>query len=285
MSPWIYVRLFVSLLVLNIVLSGCYLLYVDRPFVYYEYLILPLFLVIVSSRLIQFTAIALLVSLDLLISLSHFYFFDSFNYLVKLPSLFISRFTLLQVLCGVIAFCLLLFMINQIRKGLVVSVKNSIEPIKKRILYFSAILFITTYIFDIYNGSSFLYFRPSSTNHYNIGKSLFRELFKDVRIYYKNYAQLNNITDYSMRTKRLPPAYSLLTDSVSKKQLLIILESWGLPQNPMLSRKMEEIFSLNLKRKYKLFLDSTISIGGTSQAEARELLNKSGGGLLLSCAK
>lgn len=272
-----YLRHSVAFVTLNILLSGCYLLYVDRPIVYYEYLFLPLLLVFTTKKFLQYGLISILVFTDLLLSFSHFYFFDSFNYLVKFPSLFISSFGLSQIIYGVFGLALLIGFVYLIRKiFLTENSKSGYHTVKKAVCLFSTVGFISIYGIDVYNGSSFVNFRPANNNHYNVGKSMFRELYKDARIYYKNYAQIEKIADFSYRSKNLPPAYALLNDSISSRQLLIILESWGLPENQILKSALQTVVQLSLTGNYNIAFDSTLSIGGTSQAEARELLNKSG---------
>ncbi len=271
-----YLRLVVSLLVLNLLLSGFYLVYVDRPFVYYEYLFLPFLLSLFPNKLVQYTSILLLILLDLLLSFSHFYFFDSFNYLVKAPSLFISAFTFSQLLVGLIGLVLFVLFVYFTQKMLVGANTTEKSSGSKGLLLFFVVSFLSIYAVDVYNGSSFVNFRPATNNHYNVGKSLARELYKDARIYYKNYAPIEKISNFLSRSKKLPSSFSLLIDSASSKELLIILESWGLPESHLLKAFLHQKVESQLSNKYNITFDSTLSIGGTSQAEARELLNKSG---------
>ena len=276
MLPWYYVRITFSLLLLNLLLSGFYFIFLDRPVFFYEYLFLPLFLSTFSNKFLQYLSIISLIFIDLLISISHFYFYDTFNYVAKLPSLFFARFSLLYILYAIAASALIFFMIISIKRVLVVGKSGSSISNKKGILIYTAAILISVYSVDVYNGSSFLNFRPSQNNHYNIGKSLIKEFYKDVHIYTRNYNPPNEIEDYSLQSKKYPPGYALINDSISNKQLLIILESCGLPQNPLLLSIVRRAFEENMNENYKIRFDSIISIGGTSQAEARELLNKQG---------
>lgn len=276
MSPKVHLRLIASLFFLNLLLSGCYFIYVDRPFVYYEYLFLPLLFSLFPNKFIQYTSLSILILIDLLLSFSHFYFFDSFNYLVKAPSLFISAFTFSQIFVGLTGLILLILFVYFTRKMLSGTVTLEKSSINSSLFLFSMVSFLLIYAIDVYNGSSFVNFRPAANNHYNIGKSLVRELYKDARIYYKNYAPIERISNFSSRSKKLPSSYSLLNDSTSSKELLIIVESWGLPENQVLKSVLMQQFQSGLSNKYQVAFDSTLSIGGTSQAEARELLNKSG---------
>ena len=277
MSAKTFLRYILAFFILNFLLSGCYFVYVDRPVIYYEYIFLPLLFVFIANRTFQYVSVSMLIFMDVLLSLSHFYFFDSFNYLVKFPSLFISSFDLIQLIYGVLGITFLIGAVYLIRKAFITEKKNKeSNSFKKTVLLYSILGFISIYSIDMYNGSSFINFRPAANNHVNIGKSLFRELYKDARIYYKNYAPIEHITDFSTRSKKLPPAYTLLNDRTSSQQLLIILESWGLPENQILKSALYSAIESSLPVHYDVAFDSTLSLGGTSQAEARELLNKSG---------
>ena len=123
---------------------------------------------------------------------------------------------------------------------------------KKNILIISFVGFFVIYGVDVYNGSSFINFKPAANNHLNVGKSLFRELYKDARIYYKNYAPLEAITNFSDRSLKMPPSYALMSDSISNRELLIIVESWGLPRNKLIQTVLLETMELNLVGKYKV---------------------------------
>ncbi len=81
---------------------------------------------------------------------------------------------------------------------------------------------------------------------------------------FKNFVNKNSIT------------YQYLLNDSSSKQVLIILESWGI--HNILKKRMELIKPIIMlsNNGYNVHLDSSLFFGGTSQAEARELFNKSG---------
>ena len=141
MSPRIYIRFLLTFLLLNFLLSGCYLVYVDRPIFYYEYLFLPLLFIWIPNRLFQYVLVFSFLFIDLLISFSHFYFFDSFNYLVKLPSLFISSFTFLQIMYGVAGFIILALIVYLVRSSFVIKSDAILGIYKKNILIISFVGF------------------------------------------------------------------------------------------------------------------------------------------------
>ena len=74
---------------LNLLGHGFYLISIERPVLYYEYLLIPLIFAFTSNKTVRYLIIGFIIISDAIISLSLFYFFDTFNYLTKLPSFFI----------------------------------------------------------------------------------------------------------------------------------------------------------------------------------------------------
>lgn len=99
---------------------------------------------------------------------------------------------------------------------------------------------------------------------------------KDARIYFKKYLPVSQIENFENTTKGESVSYRYLLKDSSKKQVFIILESWGL--NNDLEKRIEQIRPIMLLNNsgYRVNLDSSLFFGGTSQAEVRELYNKSG---------
>jgi hypothetical protein len=79
--------------IINLILGAFNLLQLGRPFIYYEYLLIPLFFAFLSNYYFRFIAILSLFLSDILISVSKIYYFDTFNFLQKFSSLFISNFS------------------------------------------------------------------------------------------------------------------------------------------------------------------------------------------------
>ena len=100
------------IILLNVFLNGFYQYSIDRPLIYYEYILLPFVLVIVQKRLLRIGLLFILIALDTLMSLSRLYYFDSINYLFKFPSLFITQFSFLfwlKIIIGLAFFIFILF--------------------------------------------------------------------------------------------------------------------------------------------------------------------------------
>ena len=84
-----YNKIIIPLLVivfLNLIEHGFYLISIERPVFYYEYLAIPLVFTFISNKLIRLLIITFIVISDAIISLAQFYFFDTFNYITKIPS-------------------------------------------------------------------------------------------------------------------------------------------------------------------------------------------------------
>ena len=81
-----YNKIIIPLLVivlLNLIEHGFYLISIERPVFYYEYLAIPLVFTFISNKLIRVLIITFIVISDAIISLAQFYFFDTFNYIIS----------------------------------------------------------------------------------------------------------------------------------------------------------------------------------------------------------
>ena len=264
------------LLGINILLGAFNLLYLGRPIVYYEYLLIPLLFSISSRYYYRVIVLLGLVFSDLLISISKIYYFDTFNFLQKFSSIFISNFSL-KIWLVVIASTLLIFsLIHLIIKKTVVASVASNKKDKKFGLLFFIVSFSIIFLFDSLFGSSSLQFKPNGKFNANISQSIIRQYIKDARVYFKKYLLVSKIESFKNIDNKNSITYQYLLKDSSSKQALIILESWGLHNN--LQKRMEQIKPILMlsNNGYTVQLDSSLFFGGTSQAEARELFNKSG---------
>ena len=84
----------VIIVLINIVLNGFLEIAISRPIIYYEYIFLPIVLIIVDKHIYRTIILIGLILLDILYNLSHLYFFDIFNYIEQLPYLLIAKFNL-----------------------------------------------------------------------------------------------------------------------------------------------------------------------------------------------
>jgi len=226
---------------------------------------------------LRWIALALTLLGDAIVSLARFYFFDSFNYITKISSLFFSHFSFsfwMILILGVVLFSYLVYAIVRGWGHIVndVTVKAVRKKWKLFYLKFLFICFIIIYSIDIKTGNSFFNFKTIGNNHTNFSQSLLAQYYNDAKIFSKRYSPVNEIQDYHNGSI----TYKYLKTDSSHHQVLIVLESWGYINDATIrNSQLQDL--LQLKNKgYQVIMDSSTFQGGTSQAEARELLNKTG---------
>jgi hypothetical protein len=268
--------IFVLILGINLLLGAFNLLYLGRPIVYYEYLLIPLLFSFSSRYYYRVIVLLVIVFSDLLISISKIYYFDTFNFLQKFSSIFISNFSL-KIWLVVIASALLIFILIHliVKKSIVDSIATTKKDKKFGIIFFAA-SFSIIFLFDSLFGSSTLQFKPNGKFNANISQSIIRQYIKDAKVYFKKYLLVSKIENFKNIDNKNSITYQYLLNDSSSKQALIILESWGL--HNILQKRMDQIRSILMLSNYgyTVQLDSSLFFGGTSQAETRELFNKSG---------
>jgi len=265
------------ILLINVIMHGFFLIAIERPIFYYEYLALPFIFTLLPNNKLRWIALALTLLGDAIVSLARFYFFDSFNYITKIPSLFFSHFSFsfwIILILGVVLFSYLVYAIVR-GWGLIVNdVTDKADRKKWKLFYlkFLFICFIIIYSIDIKTGNSFFNFKTIGNNHTNFSQSLLAQYYNDAKIFSKRYSPVNEIQDYHNGSI----TYKYLKTDSSHHQVLIVLESWGYINDATIrNSQLQDL--LQLKNKgYQVILDSSTFQGGTSQAEARELLNKTG---------
>lgn len=261
---------------INLLFGTFYLLHLGRPFVYYEYLLIPFVFSLSQKYFFRFFAILVLIISDLLTSISKIYYFDTFNFLQKFSSIFISNFSvkfwIMVLVCVAFILIFIHLLITRTTLRSITSTKND----KKLGLLFFVLSFTVVFSIDSLFGSSSLQFKPNGKLTLNFSQSIVRQYMKDATIYAKKYLPVSQIQNFENSNKRQSLSYEYLLNDSSQRQALIILESWGLDNN--LLKRMEQIeliMQLN-NYGYNVHLDSSLFFGGTSQAEVRELYNKSG---------
>ena len=272
-----YLYFAVWVLVINFILNGLFQVVLERPYFYYEYLAVPLLFCFIPKNWMRVFLLGFILIADAIISIAHIYYFDTVNYLRKIPSLFITHFPWyfwLIVIAGIAIFILALYLFIQSSR---VKDIGSSKTDKKTYSLFLLISFSILYFFDTLFGFSVLNFKPNSNHQINIGKSIVREYYKDMALYLKSYEPVSHFSDFeNIHGEKKSIAYHYLLEDTSAHQLLIILESWGLLKDSNLrNQQIQSILDLQNKG-YDIKFDSSYFRGGTSQAEARELLNKKG---------
>ncbi len=262
--------------IINLILGAFNLLQLGRSFIYYEYLLIPLLFAFSRNYYFRFSAILSLFLSDILISISKIYYFDTFNFLQKFSSIFISNFSVkfwvIVLFCFSVVFLLIHLLISKSILRSICTSKND----KKFGFLFLLLSFSMVYSIDSLFGSSSLQFKPNGKLNVNFSQSIIMQYAKDARIYLKKYLPVSQIENFESINKEESLSYRYLSKDSSEKEALIILESWGL--NNDIEKRMEQVRSIMLLSNsgYRVNLDSSLFFGGTSQAEVRELYNKSG---------
>jgi hypothetical protein len=248
--------------------------------------LLPTLLLLINRHWLRVSVFLGLIILDLAFNLSHLYYFDLFNYLEKLPSLFISKFSIsfwliaIIGLTAVILFCNLL--IQLFEKQFASRDKNWL----RNNLLITISIFAIIYFIDSLNGSTLFSndnerklirsIRIAEKRQLNIGKSLLKDIYSDYQLFNLGRKQVHEIPDFKNLNNDSSFAYQFFYNSKGEKEVLIILESWGLLKNQQLrEEKIAPFYALD-SIKYKIKFDSSYFDGATVQAESRELLNKEG---------
>jgi hypothetical protein len=273
-------------LIINIALTGFLEITVKRPVIYYEYLLLPTILLLINKHWLRVIVFLGLLSLDLAFNLSHLYYFDLFNYLEKLPSLFISNFSfsfwILTIIGLVTTILFCNYLIKLFEKQFAIRNKNWLR--NNLLITFS--IFGLIYFIDSLNGSTILgigkekklirSIRIVDKKQLNIGKSLIKDIYTDYQLFNLGRKQVHEIPDFKNLNNDSSFAYQFFYNSKGEKEILIILESWGLLENQKLKEEQIAPFYTLDSTKYKVKFDSSYFDGATVQAESRELLDKDG---------
>ena len=243
---------------------------------YYEYFLIPVVFSFSQNYFFRFITILGLLISDLLVSISKIYYFDTFNFLQKFRSIFISNFSLKFWIVVLVCFGFVFLFIHMLITKTIFRSLGTSKNDKKFGVLFLIFCFTVVYGVDSLFGSSSLQFKPNGKVNINFSQSIVVLYVKDAKIYLKKYLVVSKIENFENINNGESISYRYLLRDSSKKQALIVLESWGLNNN--VQERMEQIRPIVLLNNsgYNINLDSSLFYGGTSQAEVRELYNKSG---------
>jgi hypothetical protein len=206
--------------IINLILGAFNLLQLGRPFIYYEYLLIPLAFAFSSNYYFRFSAILSLFLSDILISVSKIYYFDTFNFLQKFSSIFISNFSIKFWVIVLLSFSVVFLLIHLlISKSTLRSISTSKND-KKFGFLFLLLSFSMVYGIDSLFGSSSLQFKPNGKLNVNFSQSIVMQYAKDARIYLKKYLPVSQIENFESTNKEESLSYrNLLKDSSKRENL------------------------------------------------------------------
>ena len=276
----------VIIVLINIVLTGFLEITIRRPIIYYEYIFLPILLIIVDKNIYRTIILIGLILLDIVYNLSHLYFFDIFNYLGKIPYLYIAKFNLSFWIIILLGLSILFWLSKFLIKIFDLKLKTLQEEKLKINIVLSLSFFIVVYIIDSLNGTSLIGEKDNGKHvinittenkkEYNVGKSLIKELYNDYKLFQLGKKELFEIPDFKNINSDSSFSYKYFYNSNGNKEVVIVLESWGfLLNNELMKDQIAPFYKID-NSKYKITFDKSYFNGATLQAESRELLNKEG---------
>jgi hypothetical protein len=276
----------VIIVLINIVLTGFLEITIRRPIIYYEYIFLPILLIVVNKNIYRTIILIGLILLDIVYNLSHLYFFDIFNYIGKIPYLYIAKFNLSFWILILLGLCLLFWLCKFLIKIFDLKLKTLQDEKLKINIVLSVSFFIMVYIIDSLNGTSLIgekdkgkhiiNITTENKKEYNVGKSLIKELYNDYKLFQLGKKELYEIADFKNINSDSSFSYKYFYNSDGNKEVVIVLESWGLLlNNELLKDQIAPFYKID-SSKYKITFKKSYFNGATLQAESRELLNKVG---------
>ena len=274
---------FLFIILLNVILTGFLAVSIKRPIIYYEYIFLPLVFVIIQKHLYKVLLLLGLILLDISYNVSHLYYFDIFNYFEKLPYLLIAKFEISLYILVIFSFLLLIGVCHLLTRLFEIKV-NTLENKFQTNVIFSFTFFIIVYLIDSLNGSTLwsgggrgiIHISTRNKKEFNVGKSLIRDIYKDYNIYKLGTEQVHDIPDYINLNKDSSLSYKYFYNSKSNKEVIIVMESWGLLVVDSLLQVQLNHFKKLDSNKFKYNFEKSYFDGSTLSAESRELLNKEG---------
>jgi len=285
-ANWVFLKTAIILISINLILTGFLQITITRPIIYYEYLVLPFILIRLNNKISRVIILMGLIFTDITFNLAHLYYFDVFNYFQKLPFLFKSSFNFLFWIILIISLTCFFLISNYLIR--LFDNYILIPGLYKHKLFYiiPLFLFLLIYLVDSLNGSSLIGTRDKGKHiinittqnkgEYNIGKSLIRDLYFDYKTYQLGEEPVSKLADFKNIDKDSSIAYKQFYNSNSNREILIMMESWGIYKNDSLLQHQIEPFLKLDSNKFKVIFEKSFFDGATLQAESRELLNKEG---------
>ena len=247
-----------------------FFIFLPRSVVYYEYALVIASLLVFKRPLYAYLTFLLVFLLDLLNLFSSSYLFSIGEFLsnLKYASLFSLSFTHVLAFGVLLVYCAIIFFILR-------RYSPKIKAQKSGFLFIFFFFYALIFSIDVCNGSS----KMVETD------KIFRFTNKNVSSFLsKEYYYFINQNLYN--DKSVPVALSSSEKSAtqhhlmgndSDRQLLVIMESWGLPNDNGFQALFQKIISSQaIQQQFKPYWGQTRFRGSTTSAEMRELVNAKG---------
>lgn len=241
-----------------------------RPLVYYEYFAASLLGLWVCQRGVLFLIFGLVLAGDVLFSAAGFYQHDGITFALKCPQLFRSAFGW-GFWAGLVGF---VGLVGASAWGLA-ALQTWVRAGTSRRACGAAIFLVAGGLFlaDLANGSVLSVGVGKRHRELNVAGSLVLMLRESFREWSAGRQALAMVKPYRSEGRHTSPSLEHLTAGAGR-QLVIVLESWGLAQGEEFRALATKCFYRKLVGKYDIQEGSCHCAGGTAGAEARELLGR-----------
>lgn len=236
-----------------------------RPIIVYEYLLIPILIVFNTPVIVTYIYFLVILFIDVISQISFIFLFSVPEFIQNLQFSLLYDFTITHYLL-LFGFCVFGWVTFLMLKGLSVSRSE----LRFKVLRFMTLFFILTYGIDSLNGKSLLNERKVLAIYdFNLGAALSRDvliLFKDL-----------NVVSACPKIENNSIALKTFKNDSSANQLIIIMESWGLPKNENDWGKLKRIV-MNRASSHSWNFDfgTTKFDGSTVHSELRELFSATG---------
>jgi hypothetical protein len=246
--------------------------WLERPLIYYEYiLIIPLCLWVRKwyLRALMFGGV---VFFDTLHLIAKCYEYNDIVFLSRLPELFQSSFGWKFWLIATAGLTVLIAAVW----GLVALLRwsDNKDAASRTPLWFLPISgFLLFFLLgDVVNGTCWLFGQHAGRFRFCVACTLAHIELQEAREWGLGRKPISRLHSYAFYAHRDSPSFTFFTPN-AKRQMLVLVESWGLVRDEALRTSGKKIFLNLLLPKYSVTFGSCPSYGSTYGAEARELLN------------
>lgn len=247
-----------------------FFIFLPRSIVYYEYALVLVTLFIFKRAVYAYLAFLFIFLLDLLNLFSNSYLFSIGEFLsnLKYSSLFSLSFTHALAFLVLLVYCAIVFFILK-------RYSPKIKANKTGFLFIFFFFYALIFSIDLFNGSSKIVetekiFRFTNKN---VSSFLSKEYYYFIN---QNLYNDKSIPIALNKSEESATQHCLLRDD-SNKQLLVIMESWGLPDDTAFQSLFQKIISSRaMQHHFKPYWGRTRFSGSTTSAEMRELVNAKG---------
>ena len=246
-----------------------YVLFFDRPLLQLEYLLwLPLIYFFRKPWLVSFF-ISVFFLLDIFESLSTLFDFNLYDYLHQIGTLFRLRFAYLYI--SLFVFCMFqIFIISAFIKRKLIQFNFS----AKQMIVGTMISIVCISTADLLNGSTNNNTERELIVHVNITSSF---LFRALLLAKVHIVDTKTpLIDFNCVGLDSSVTFKQFYSSSRKKELLIIVESWGIYKNNIIMEEEFKKISSAFENNYTIHYGTSAFKGATMHGELRELYNKQG---------